>query len=197
MNVYLLCLHVVLSCVGRGLCDGLITRPESPTVCLSACVITKHQCRGRKGPSWAAEPQEGRNDILHITQMFFVMGSSFSYTRNARIKNNIHVFHDRQLNIYCPFSIVNVQPSITELTPMCSRIRSAHLDHHQWTLQPNKNGTMRMPPLPLTANNTKPIFFPCHSHSFSYFAHFWSLFSLFLSPCLVISLYCCHPHISR
>jgi hypothetical protein len=23
-----LCLYVVLSCVGRGLCDGLITRPE-------------------------------------------------------------------------------------------------------------------------------------------------------------------------
>jgi hypothetical protein len=28
MNVSLLCLYVVLSCVGRGLCDGLITRPE-------------------------------------------------------------------------------------------------------------------------------------------------------------------------
>jgi hypothetical protein len=28
MNVCLLCLYVVLSCVGRGLCDGLITRPE-------------------------------------------------------------------------------------------------------------------------------------------------------------------------
>jgi hypothetical protein len=28
MDVCLLCLYVVLSCVGRGLCDGLITRPE-------------------------------------------------------------------------------------------------------------------------------------------------------------------------
>jgi hypothetical protein len=28
MDVCLLCLCVVLSCVGRGLCDGLITRPE-------------------------------------------------------------------------------------------------------------------------------------------------------------------------
>jgi hypothetical protein len=27
MNVCLLCLCVVLFCVGRGLCDGLITRP--------------------------------------------------------------------------------------------------------------------------------------------------------------------------
>jgi hypothetical protein len=30
MDVCLLCLNVVLSCVGRGLCDGLITRPEEP-----------------------------------------------------------------------------------------------------------------------------------------------------------------------
>jgi hypothetical protein len=28
MDVCLLCLYVVLSCVGRGLCDGLITPPE-------------------------------------------------------------------------------------------------------------------------------------------------------------------------
>jgi hypothetical protein len=28
MDVCLLCLYVVLSCVGRGLCDGLITHPE-------------------------------------------------------------------------------------------------------------------------------------------------------------------------
>jgi hypothetical protein len=28
MNVCLSCLYVVLSCVGRGLYDGLITRPE-------------------------------------------------------------------------------------------------------------------------------------------------------------------------
>jgi hypothetical protein len=28
MDVCLLCLYVVLSCVGRGLCDGPITRPE-------------------------------------------------------------------------------------------------------------------------------------------------------------------------
>jgi hypothetical protein len=28
MDVCLLCLYVVLSCVGKGLCDWLITRPE-------------------------------------------------------------------------------------------------------------------------------------------------------------------------
>jgi hypothetical protein len=38
MDVFLLCLYVVLSCVGRGLCKGLITRPEeSYRVCLIVC----------------------------------------------------------------------------------------------------------------------------------------------------------------
>jgi hypothetical protein len=42
MFVCLLCLYVVLSCVGRGLCDGLITRPEeSYRECL--CVIKEPQ----------------------------------------------------------------------------------------------------------------------------------------------------------
>jgi hypothetical protein len=35
---------VVLSCVGRGLCDGLITRlEESYRMCLSVCVVKKPQ----------------------------------------------------------------------------------------------------------------------------------------------------------
>jgi hypothetical protein len=41
MDVCLLCLHVVLSCVGRGLCDGLITRPEESYRVFSVCVITE------------------------------------------------------------------------------------------------------------------------------------------------------------
>jgi hypothetical protein len=40
MDVCLLCLYVVLSCVGRGLCDGLITRPEE-SYRVSMCVITE------------------------------------------------------------------------------------------------------------------------------------------------------------
>jgi hypothetical protein len=40
MDVYLLCIYVVLSCVGRGLCDGLITRPEE-SYRVSVCVIKK------------------------------------------------------------------------------------------------------------------------------------------------------------
>jgi hypothetical protein len=42
---------VVLSCVGRGLCDGLITRPESYRV--SVCVCDQETPkREAKGPSW-------------------------------------------------------------------------------------------------------------------------------------------------
>jgi hypothetical protein len=37
MDVRLLCLYVVLSCVGTGLCDELITRPEE-SYRVSVCV---------------------------------------------------------------------------------------------------------------------------------------------------------------
>jgi hypothetical protein len=41
----LLCLYVVLSCVGRGLCDGLITRPEE-SYRVSVCVWSKNPENG-------------------------------------------------------------------------------------------------------------------------------------------------------
>jgi hypothetical protein len=37
MDVCLLCLYFALSCVGRGLCSGLITRPEE-SYCVSNSV---------------------------------------------------------------------------------------------------------------------------------------------------------------
>jgi hypothetical protein len=40
MVVCLLCLYVVMSYVDRGLCDGLITRPEE-SYRVSVCVIKK------------------------------------------------------------------------------------------------------------------------------------------------------------
>jgi hypothetical protein len=49
--VCLLCLYVVLSCVGRGLCDGLITRPEE-SYRVSVCVWSRNPERKAKGPSW-------------------------------------------------------------------------------------------------------------------------------------------------
>jgi hypothetical protein len=51
MDVCLLCLYVVLSCVGRGLCDGLITHPEeSYRVCVY--VIKKPQKEEAKVRFW-------------------------------------------------------------------------------------------------------------------------------------------------
>jgi hypothetical protein len=50
MDVCLLCLYVVLSCVGRGLCDGLITRPEE-SYRVSVCDQETPK-REVKGPSW-------------------------------------------------------------------------------------------------------------------------------------------------
>jgi hypothetical protein len=41
MDVCLLCLYVVLSCVGRGLCDGLVTRPEESYRMCQLYVIKK------------------------------------------------------------------------------------------------------------------------------------------------------------
>jgi hypothetical protein len=38
--MFVLCLYVVLSCVGRDLCDGLITRLEE-SYRVSVCVIKK------------------------------------------------------------------------------------------------------------------------------------------------------------
>jgi hypothetical protein len=37
IDICLLCLYVVLSCVGGGLCDGMITRPEE-SYRVSVCV---------------------------------------------------------------------------------------------------------------------------------------------------------------
>jgi hypothetical protein len=46
--VYMLC----LSCIGRGLCDGLITRPEE-SYRVSVCVYDQETPKKEtRGPSW-------------------------------------------------------------------------------------------------------------------------------------------------
>jgi hypothetical protein len=55
MEVSLLCLYVVLSCVDRGLCDWLTTHPEE-SYRVSVCVIKKSQYRGGQGSTWAVVP---------------------------------------------------------------------------------------------------------------------------------------------
>jgi hypothetical protein len=58
MDVCLLCLCVVLSYVGRCLCDGLITRPEE-SYRVSKCMWFRNLKGGGQGPIWAVEPLDG------------------------------------------------------------------------------------------------------------------------------------------
>jgi hypothetical protein len=55
MDVCHFCLHVVSSCVGRGLCDGLITRPEE-YYCESVCDQGTSLRRRTKLKIWAVVP---------------------------------------------------------------------------------------------------------------------------------------------
>jgi hypothetical protein len=55
--MFVSCVYVLLSCVGRGLCDGLITRPEE-SYRVSDCVIKKPQKRGDQCPILAVAPEE-------------------------------------------------------------------------------------------------------------------------------------------
>jgi hypothetical protein len=68
MDVCLLCLYVVLSCVGRGLCDGLITRPEE-SYRVSYCVCDQETPKMEaKGPSSTISACERMNDTLcHVS----------------------------------------------------------------------------------------------------------------------------------
>jgi hypothetical protein len=55
MDVCLLCLFVVLSCVRRGLRDGLITRPEE-SYRVSNCVLLRNLKKEGQGPNRAVAP---------------------------------------------------------------------------------------------------------------------------------------------
>jgi hypothetical protein len=58
MDVCVLCLYVMLSCVGRGLCDGLISRPEEfYRVCLNKYMITEAP-KGALCFSWELQENE-------------------------------------------------------------------------------------------------------------------------------------------
>jgi hypothetical protein len=58
MDICLLCLYVVLSCVGWGLWDGLITRLEE-SYRVSNSVSLRNLKGGGQGPIWAVEPMDG------------------------------------------------------------------------------------------------------------------------------------------
>jgi hypothetical protein len=60
MDVCLLCLYVVLSCVGRGLCDDLITRPAESYRVSCMCVITETP---KRGPMFQVGNERKMNEI--------------------------------------------------------------------------------------------------------------------------------------
>jgi hypothetical protein len=65
------CLSVVLSCVGRGLCDGLITRPEE-SYRVSVCVWSRNPEREAKGRLWTISACEWMNsDCLWAGRPWF------------------------------------------------------------------------------------------------------------------------------
>jgi hypothetical protein len=64
MDVCLLCLYVVLSCVCRGLCDGLIPRPED-SYRVFVCVMTETP-KGALCSSWEATGMMGMNTDIKI-----------------------------------------------------------------------------------------------------------------------------------
>jgi hypothetical protein len=56
----------VLSCVGRGLCDGLITRPEE-SYRVSVCVCDQETLkREAKGLSWTISACDDDDDVFRI-----------------------------------------------------------------------------------------------------------------------------------
>jgi hypothetical protein len=74
-------MYIVLSCVGRGLCDGLITRPEE-SYRMSVCVDQETTKREAKDPFWTIK--KGKAVPLHAMK---VLGgrrySSYSFSTSA------------------------------------------------------------------------------------------------------------------
>jgi hypothetical protein len=75
MDVCLLCFYVVLSCVGRGLCDGLITRPEESYRVCQLYVIKK--------PEWLRKNLSSEEKVLrkkiYCFKCFFAIYIFVSY----------------------------------------------------------------------------------------------------------------------
>jgi hypothetical protein len=69
MDVCLLCLYVTLSCVGRGLCDGLITRPEESYRVYCMC---DHR-NPKRGPMFQVGNKRKINERVHLKSLTIFM----------------------------------------------------------------------------------------------------------------------------
>jgi hypothetical protein len=68
--MFTLCSCVVLSCVCRCLCDGLITRPKESHQCLNK--VTKPYVRGEQGPYKDCRATDDADDCCYISTLVFL-----------------------------------------------------------------------------------------------------------------------------
>jgi hypothetical protein len=119
MDVCLLCLYVVLSCAGRGLCDGLITRPEES---YRVCVWSRNPERETKGPSWTISACDWMRESIRLFCESYENHKYLSpWLKNPEVHHRIHsssppVFIPSQSNpIHIPQPVslrsILIQPS--------------------------------------------------------------------------------------
>jgi hypothetical protein len=71
---------IVLSCVGRGLCDGLITRPNKSYQCLNK-IKTPSVCEAAKVLSRTVDGSILLNDAFSVTRLYSVVDRTVSEWR--------------------------------------------------------------------------------------------------------------------
>jgi hypothetical protein len=85
MDVCILCLYVVLSCEGRGLCDGLITRPEE-SYRVSNSVWLRNLKGGGQGAIWAVKPFHGcMKKNKYKVYRYWTIENGYKYERERNL----------------------------------------------------------------------------------------------------------------
>jgi hypothetical protein len=104
MDVFLLCLYVVLSCVGRGLCDGLITRPGE-FYRVSDCMRDRRN--PERGPMFQLGTYRKNELILLLIKLHIKSGESRALYSVIRIILIIPLQIPTNLELPLPKSSVN------------------------------------------------------------------------------------------
>jgi hypothetical protein len=106
-RVCLLCLYVVLSCVGRGFCDGLITCPEESCRVFKSLWL-RNLKRGFQGPIWAVVPLDGWMHasvgviVLITVNELILTTSSISFREHYERSKNQHIWNCSWFGVcYC------------------------------------------------------------------------------------------------
>jgi hypothetical protein len=106
---YFACLVFVVCCVGSGLCDGLITRPEESyrvRVCVCVCVLQTSTLR-RPGPEsgcWATKKIEVTESCCHLQHDVNTTPGLNTYLRlqtHTQIVYYSLIFHCNSCTVAC------------------------------------------------------------------------------------------------